>query len=126
MVRWKEYIDWERSNPQSLDGPALTARISLAYDQSLMYLLHYPEVMPRPTIETGSISNRLAKRMLKCHRIPSCVPVALHRLVRSGRAKTVGENLVAGSVLYHELPLAQRRRMEGAPRPMMSISLCPS
>lgn len=46
MVRWKEYIDWERSNPQSLDGPALTARISLAYDQSLMYLLHYPEVIP--------------------------------------------------------------------------------
>ncbi|KAK9861162.1 hypothetical protein WJX84_008660 [Apatococcus fuscideae] len=44
MVRWKEYIEWERSNPQSLDGPALTARISLAYDQALMYLLHYPEM----------------------------------------------------------------------------------
>ena len=44
VVKWKEYIDWERSNPQSLDGPALTARISLAYDQALMYLLHYPEV----------------------------------------------------------------------------------
>ena len=54
MVRWKDYIDWERSNPQSLDGPALTARISLAYDQSLMHLLHYPEVMPHPTMRFGN------------------------------------------------------------------------
>ena len=41
---WKEYIEWEKSNPQRLDGPNVAQRVSLAFDQALMPLLHYPEV----------------------------------------------------------------------------------
>ena len=41
---WRAYIGWERSNPQRLDGPALAARVSLAYEQALMPLYHHPEV----------------------------------------------------------------------------------
>ena len=41
---WRAYIGWERSNPQRLDGPALAARVSLAYEQALMSLYHHPEV----------------------------------------------------------------------------------
>ena len=43
---WKAYIAWERSNSQRLDGPALAARVSLAYEQALMPLYHHPEVSP--------------------------------------------------------------------------------
>ena len=41
---WRAYIGWERSNPQRLDGAALAARVSLAYEQALMPLYHHPEV----------------------------------------------------------------------------------
>lgn len=41
---WKAYIAWERSNMQRLDGPLLAARVSLAYEQALMHLWHFPEV----------------------------------------------------------------------------------
>ena len=41
---WRAYIGWERNNPQRLDGPALAARVSLAYEQALMPLYHHPEV----------------------------------------------------------------------------------
>ena len=44
MRLWKEYIEWEKSNPQRLDGPSVAQRVSLAFDQALMPLLHYPEV----------------------------------------------------------------------------------
>ena len=40
---WKEYIAWEKSNPQRLDGPAVAQRVSLAYEQALMPLMHCPE-----------------------------------------------------------------------------------
>lgn len=45
---WKEYIEWEKSNPQRLDGPAVAQRVSLAYEQALMPLMHCPEVGLRP------------------------------------------------------------------------------
>lgn len=41
---WREYIEFERSNPQRLDPATLTQRVSLAFDQCLMCLWHYPEV----------------------------------------------------------------------------------
>ncbi|KAG2500896.1 hypothetical protein HYH03_001655 [Edaphochlamys debaryana] len=40
---WKQYLVYERSNPQALDTAALTARVSLAYDQALICFLHFPE-----------------------------------------------------------------------------------
>ncbi|KAK9838494.1 hypothetical protein WJX81_002771 [Elliptochloris bilobata] len=41
---WQRYLAWERSNVQHLDGPALAARVMLAYDQALGPLVHFPEV----------------------------------------------------------------------------------
>lgn len=40
---WRAVLDWERSNPQHLDGPLLAPRVALAYDQALMPLRHFPE-----------------------------------------------------------------------------------
>ena len=39
---WRSLIAWEASNPQSLDPPALAARVSLAHAQCLLQLAHYP------------------------------------------------------------------------------------
>ena len=44
IKQWKEYIEWEKSNPQRLDGPAVAQRVNLAYEQALMPLMHCPEV----------------------------------------------------------------------------------
>ena len=44
---WQAMIEWEKSNPQGLEAPALAVRVALAYDQALMNLLHYPEARPR-------------------------------------------------------------------------------
>lgn len=41
---WKEYIAWEKSNPQRIDSTSLSQRVNLAYEQALMPMLHYPEV----------------------------------------------------------------------------------
>ena len=43
---WRDYISWERSNPQRLEGPVLAQRVSLAYEQALMPLHRFPEVVP--------------------------------------------------------------------------------
>ena len=40
---WKEFIAWEKSNPQRMDNAALSQRVNLAYEQALMPLSHYPE-----------------------------------------------------------------------------------
>ena len=40
---WQRYLAWERSNVQHLDGPALAARVVLAYDQALGPLVHFLE-----------------------------------------------------------------------------------
>ena len=40
---WQRYLAWERSNVQHLDGPALAARVVLAFDQALGPLVHFPE-----------------------------------------------------------------------------------
>lgn len=45
---WKEYIAWEKSNPQRLDGNTVAQRVSLAYEQALMPLMHCPEVSLAP------------------------------------------------------------------------------
>ena len=39
---WRSLIAWEASNPQSLDPPALAARVGLAHAQCLIQLAHYP------------------------------------------------------------------------------------
>ena len=53
---WRAYIGWERSNPQRLDGAALAARVSLAYEQALMPLYHHPEVSPGFSYKTESVA----------------------------------------------------------------------
>lgn len=44
MRMWKQYIAWEKSNPQMMDVPAVAQRVSLAYEQAIMPLTQYPEV----------------------------------------------------------------------------------
>ena len=51
---WRELLDWEKSNPQRMDGPALSARVSLAYDEAVTVLMHYPDVGPFFVTETPS------------------------------------------------------------------------
>ncbi|CAJ0635957.1 15600_t:CDS:10 [Entrophospora sp. SA101] len=42
---WKDWIDWEKSNPLSLeDQSALSQRVMYAYKQAMMYLRFYPEL----------------------------------------------------------------------------------
>lgn len=52
-VWWKEYIAWERSNPQRLDKTAHSQRVTLAYEQALIPLMHYPEVPSLPSLPAG-------------------------------------------------------------------------
>ncbi|KAG2445865.1 hypothetical protein HXX76_000469 [Chlamydomonas incerta] len=40
---WRDYLTYERSNPQGLDVPTLQQRVSLAFDQALICFLHFPE-----------------------------------------------------------------------------------
>ncbi|EFN59172.1 hypothetical protein CHLNCDRAFT_138056 [Chlorella variabilis] len=41
---WREYLGWERGNPQRLDPATHAARVSLAFEQALMVLFHYPDI----------------------------------------------------------------------------------
>lgn len=41
---WKAFLEYEKSNPQRLEQTALSQRVTLAYTQALMCLLHFPEV----------------------------------------------------------------------------------
>ncbi|MEW5309147.1 MAG: hypothetical protein WDW38_001054 [Sanguina aurantia] len=41
---WRDYVAWEASNVQRLEGAALSERVSLAYDQCLLPQVHFPEV----------------------------------------------------------------------------------
>ena len=41
---WQELLAWEKSNPMRLDGPALSVRVSLTYDEALTVLMHFPDV----------------------------------------------------------------------------------
>ncbi|KAK9788841.1 hypothetical protein WJX73_000969 [Symbiochloris irregularis] len=41
---WADLLQWEKSNPQNLDGPALSARVSLTFDEALCVLMHFPDV----------------------------------------------------------------------------------
>lgn len=44
IALWKEYLEYERSNPQRLEAPPLMARVRLAYDQCLLPMYYFPEV----------------------------------------------------------------------------------
>ncbi|PSC73688.1 Suf-domain-containing [Micractinium conductrix] len=41
---WRDYLEWERGNPQHLDAPTYVARVALAFEQALMVLFHYPDI----------------------------------------------------------------------------------
>ncbi|KXZ55915.1 hypothetical protein GPECTOR_2g1466 [Gonium pectorale] len=40
---WREYLVYERTNPQGLEPAVLQSRVSLAFDQALICFLHFPE-----------------------------------------------------------------------------------
>lgn len=42
--KWRKYCHWESDNPGEADRPTHQARIVLAYEQSLSYLIQFPDV----------------------------------------------------------------------------------
>jgi len=45
LEQWKRYFRWERSNPLSLEDPAmLSARVAWTYKQALLSMRFYPEI----------------------------------------------------------------------------------
>nr|GEU95010.1 cleavage stimulation factor subunit 77 [Tanacetum cinerariifolium] len=41
---WKKFLAFEKENPQRIDAASANKRISFTYEQSLMYLYHYPDI----------------------------------------------------------------------------------
>lgn len=41
---WKKALAFEKRNPQRIDSNSANERIACAYEQSLMYLYHYPDI----------------------------------------------------------------------------------
>jgi cleavage stimulation factor subunit 3 len=41
---WKRLIEYEKTNPQTLEAPLLKDRVAFAFNQALLYLYHYPEI----------------------------------------------------------------------------------
>jgi cleavage stimulation factor subunit 3 len=44
VIYWKQWIDFEKTNPQKLDNDKLRERVDFTYRQALMTLRHYPEI----------------------------------------------------------------------------------
>ena len=65
---WQRYLAWERGNAQNLDGPALAARVILAYDQALGPLVHFPEARAR----AWRVAPRGRAITLQCHALACC------------------------------------------------------
>lgn len=40
---WQQYVAYEASNPQQLEKAGLQGRVTLAFDQALMFMYHMPE-----------------------------------------------------------------------------------
>lgn len=41
---WMRYLEFEKGNPQRIETPVFISRVSLAFDQALQCLYHFPEV----------------------------------------------------------------------------------
>lgn len=41
--KWRDYCRWERRNPGEVDESTYQARVILAYEQALSYLIHFPD-----------------------------------------------------------------------------------
>eukprot|EP00475_Leptophrys_vorax_P014424 TRINITY_DN20776_c0_g1_i3.p1 TRINITY_DN20776_c0_g1~~TRINITY_DN20776_c0_g1_i3.p1 ORF type:complete len:387 (-),score=80.97 TRINITY_DN20776_c0_g1_i3:57-1217(-) len=44
VLYWKQWIEFEKTNPQKLDNDKLRERVDFTYRQALMTLRHYPEI----------------------------------------------------------------------------------
>lgn len=108
---WRDYLAFERSNPARLsqqDMPLLSVRVSLAYDQALMFMYHHPEMWYEYALwhtEGGGGGPPAALAVLSraCKAVPQCL--ALHLSAAdleeaSGtieRAVDIYESLVTGA-----------------------------
>ncbi|RZC83377.1 hypothetical protein C5167_046163 [Papaver somniferum] len=43
-MAWKRFLAFEKGNPQRIDSGSSNSRITLTYEQCLMYLYHYPDI----------------------------------------------------------------------------------
>ncbi|KAJ6808847.1 cleavage stimulation factor subunit 77 [Iris pallida] len=41
---WKQYLAFEKGNPQRIDSASSNRRVTFTYEQCLMYLYHYPDI----------------------------------------------------------------------------------
>ena len=85
---WRDYVAWERSNFQRLEGPALAQRVALAYEQALMPLHHFPEVaLPAPLAPDQALCAAAAGPAQAPRSCPAPLPapLAVHPLVCQSR-----------------------------------------
>ena len=104
---WQDLLAWEKSNPMRLDGPALSVRVSLTYDEALTVLMHFPDVRScwplndfharfcqswivdpethRPFQATCPAVNRARRHFILLVLCSTCPAVAHHRHEESAR-----------------------------------------
>ncbi|GMH44710.1 hypothetical protein BSKO_12662 [Bryopsis sp. KO-2023] len=78
ILLWQQYLEFEKSNPQRLDPQTLVSRVSLAYDQALMCLVHHPEIWndySRFHLSTSGGGSVSAVKVLDRARV--CLPTCL-------------------------------------------------
>eukprot|EP01018_Ginkgo_biloba_P016098 Gb_37036 [translate_table: standard] len=127
-LAWKQYIAFEKRNPQLLQNVAsLNKRITLAYEQCLMYLCHYPDIWydyAKWLAETGSVDSAIrlfeaaAKALPGCHELFQCASAELHESKgKFKEAKEIYENLLSNPRANSQLAYIEfirfMRRTEG-------------
>ncbi len=77
MRLWKAYLDHERANAQRVEAAVLLPRVSLAFDQALMCLRHFPEVCTR-LLDCALLKPVSAVCMSSCFVLLPCIVISLH------------------------------------------------
>ncbi|KAL4431075.1 hypothetical protein ABPG75_006331 [Micractinium tetrahymenae] len=125
---WRDYLAWEQGNPQHLDQATYVARVSLAFEQALMVLFHYPDTwldFARWHQHGGGGGGAAALAVLEKGRRALPAALALHfaaadlheSLGDAAAAKAIYEELVggleAGASAAPAAPLKAEPKAEG-------------
>lgn len=110
-MAWAKYIQWEKTNRQSLDASELASRVRLAFEQALMPLIHYPDIWLEYAGylgEVGGPSSSISILERARATLPNCL--ALH-LAAVDAYEAMGELETAKSV-YESLAVALLQEIE--------------
>ncbi|GKA58614.1 cleavage stimulation factor subunit 77 [Tanacetum coccineum] len=72
---WKKFLAFEKENPQRIDAVSANKRISFTYEQSLMYLYHYPDIWfdyATWHAKSGSIESAIKVYQRSLKALPDC------------------------------------------------------